>query len=109
MLSTLQTLLVLFAIPSFSLNDFRIGIQLATDNSGNCVDNVGDVQYTNWARNGGGWSSFATTSNDKNPDCLRFVLHGRTLSGISNEYLFQNIDFRVGIQASPRQSKCGGK
>lgn len=61
-----------------TLNDIRLGIQMS-DSA--CTKQVGTVQYTPWASQGGGWSSFATDSNAYDPDCGRIYLDAKVTNG----------------------------
>ena len=70
--------------------DFRIAIQLA--DGGNSGNNSGLVRYTPWASQGGGWSSWATDSNARDFDAVRFKIETREYPGLTVE------DVRFGIQ-----------
>jgi hypothetical protein len=70
--------------------DFRIGAQ-AFDQAGGT--NVGPVQYTPWASQGGGWTGLVSDSDSFDPDGFRILMETRPLS--SNRILS---DLRIGLQ-----------
>jgi len=69
--------------------DFRIGIQMCDGKAGR---NVGAVQYTPWASEGGGWSLYAGDSNNYDPDYIKIIVETKKLSG------FTASDVRFGLQ-----------
>ncbi|MER0244317.1 hypothetical protein AAHZ94_20405 [Streptomyces sp. HSW2009] len=90
--------------------DFRIGAQ-AMDGSGG----YGTVQYTPWASQGGGDSSYITDDNGYDPDKYRLFLDTRAWPTSANLN-----DFRLSVQAvdggrpgvptvTPWASQGGGK
>lgn len=74
--------------------DFRIAIQLS--DRGNSGNNSGAVRYTPWASQGGGWSNWATDSNWKDFDAVRFKIETRPYNGLIVE------DVRFGIQVTDK-------
>jgi len=75
----------------------RIGIQLS-DHS--CTSQFGDIKYTPWTFYGGGWSGWASDSNNKDPDCARLKLEP--------EYFSPGKDFRLCIQVANYNSYYAG-
>lgn len=71
--------------------DFRIGIQ-AADRAGTAQ--LGPVQYTPWASQGGGWSETAFDANEFDPDAFRIMIDYRPWPLPQK----QLIDLRVGLR-----------
>ena len=70
----------------------RIGIQLSDDG---CSSQFGSTKYTPWASNGGGWSDWASDSNNYDPDCIKLKLEPET-------FYSQGKDFRICVQLSDK-------
>lgn len=81
--------------------DFRIGIQMCDNKAG---QNVGEIQYTPWASEGGGWSAFAGDSNNYDPDYVKVIVETRTLSG----YKASNVRFALQLCDGGRDGNNSG-
>jgi hypothetical protein len=86
--------------------DFRIGIQLSDNPHGpGCGQEIGGINYSPWASDGGGSTGWATDSNAYDPNCAEVFLETRSApSGVSIT------NPRVEIQASDRacSAELGG-
>eukprot|EP01084_Bolivina_argentea_P014775 27632_1 len=83
-------------IHAFEINDFQIGIQLCDINAG---ENVGQILYTPFFRNGGGWTDWASNREYSDPDGMRIGLFGRHNSAITlKTFHLRNTDIRFCIQ-----------
>eukprot|EP01084_Bolivina_argentea_P319525 554215_1 len=78
------------------INDFSIGIQVYEGDPG---EDVGAAAYTPYAKDGGGWSAWASDPEWHNPNGLRLGLFGRDNVAFSSNYI-QDIDIRFAIQAT---------
>ncbi|WP_028974142.1 hypothetical protein [Spirochaeta cellobiosiphila] len=58
-------------IEEFKCSDVRLLVQLADDKG---TSQYGDIGYTNWATQGGGWSAWVSDSNRYDPDTVRVKL-----------------------------------
>jgi len=70
--------------------DFRIGAQAFDQGDGN---NVGPVQYTPWASQGGGWTGLVSDTDGFDPDGFRILVETRPAT--SDRVLK---DMRIGLQ-----------
>eukprot|EP01084_Bolivina_argentea_P280974 480625_1 len=86
------------------VNDFRIGIQVYDGSAGS---NTGAERWTPWAKDGGGWSVFASDADYYDPDGAKIGIQGRNNGAFSSTYV-ENIDFRIAIQSSDHLSCCSG-
>lgn len=70
--------------------DFRIGVQMCDKD----YSQQGPIRYTGWASEGGGWSAYASDSDNYDPDYIKILIDTRNKPG------FLVSDVRFGIQVS---------
>jgi hypothetical protein len=70
--------------------DFRVGAQAFDQGDG---QNVGPVQYTPWASQGGGWTGLVSDTDGFDPDGFRIIVETRPAT--TNRVL---TDLRLGLQ-----------
>ena len=89
------------AVTEYTVNDFRVGIQLHDGNEDN-VKNEGDVRYSGYMKDGGDWSVYAGDSNYYDPDAFRIGLFPADPDGVG--FYLEDTDIRIGIQLTDKSS-----